>query len=182
VTTDPRRVLERGEDCVLVLPLYNEVHSTNLLRLRSAYPQATVVACVDDACGGWGRRAFVCGALAVVDDSMSPDVAATIIALASCGLTAAPRKVIASALGLVNPVPPLNEDDQELLRLLASDMTVSALARQRLCSERSMYRVLKRLYDRLGAENRAEAMVLARRMGLAIDHPGARDSEPRVRP
>ncbi|MFI9625600.1 DNA-binding response regulator [Streptomyces sp. NPDC052042] len=52
--------------------------------------------------------------------------------------------------------------DAELLRLLCTTITVAEIARRHYyCSERSMYRRIRRLYDDLGVGNRAELMSLA---------------------
>lgn len=51
--------------------------------------------------------------------------------------------------------------DTGLLRLLRTSMTVSEIARTYYCSERSMYRRIRKLYDDLGIRSRTELMSLA---------------------
>jgi DNA-binding NarL/FixJ family response regulator len=59
------------------------------------------------------------------------------------------------------------EDQQaEWLRALARGATVEELAESVGYSERAMYRQLRRLYERLGATNRTEALLQALRRGL----------------
>jgi DNA-binding NarL/FixJ family response regulator len=59
------------------------------------------------------------------------------------------------------------EDEQaEWLRALARGATVEELAESVGYSERAMYRQLRRLYERLGATNRTEALLQALRRGL----------------
>ncbi|MFF9650037.1 hypothetical protein [Streptomyces sp. NPDC014622] len=56
--------------------------------------------------------------------------------------------------------------DAELLRLLCTPITVAEIARRHYyCSERSMYRRIRRLYDDLGVGGRAELMSLATVLG-----------------
>ena len=56
--------------------------------------------------------------------------------------------------------------DAELLRLLCTPITVAEIARRHYyCSERSMYRRIRRLYDDLGVGGRAELMSLATALG-----------------
>ncbi|MEU9759598.1 DNA-binding response regulator [Streptomyces sp. NPDC047985] len=56
--------------------------------------------------------------------------------------------------------------DAELLRLLCTPITVAEIARRHYyCSERSMYRRIRRLYDDLGVGGRAELMSLAAVLG-----------------
>ncbi|MGH2763632.1 MAG: response regulator transcription factor [Thermoleophilaceae bacterium] len=54
----------------------------------------------------------------------------------------------------------------EWLRALARGATVEELAESVGYSERAMYRQLRRLYERLGASNRTEALLQALRRGL----------------
>ncbi|MCZ1011834.1 DNA-binding response regulator [Streptomyces lydicus] len=58
--------------------------------------------------------------------------------------------------------PTLPTYDTELMRLLCTSTTVSEIARRYFCSERSMYRRIRRLYDDLGVGSRAELMSLRR--------------------
>ncbi len=64
------------------------------------------------------------------------------------------------------PAPAPHEYDGELVRLLCTAMTVTEIARHYYCSERSMYRRIRKLYDALGVGSRAELMSAAGRLGL----------------
>ncbi|MFJ9418990.1 hypothetical protein ACIRPT_33250 [Streptomyces sp. NPDC101227] len=59
--------------------------------------------------------------------------------------------------------------DRELLHSLCTSATVSEIARRHYCSERSMYRRIRRLYDDLGVAGRSELLSLAAGWGLV--HP-----------
>lgn len=52
------------------------------------------------------------------------------------------------------------------LQMLATGATVAELARHVSYSEREMFRLLNRLYQRMGARNRMEALLIAARSGL----------------
>lgn len=68
--------------------------------------------------------------------------------------------------GTSGPLPcDLPAHDRELMELLCTSMTVSEIARRHYCSERSMYRRIRRLYDELGVAGRTELMALAAVLG-----------------
>ncbi|MGW1145061.1 helix-turn-helix transcriptional regulator [Streptomyces sp. NPDC002454] len=60
----------------------------------------------------------------------------------------------------------LAEGDRKLLRLLCTSMTVNEIARRHYCSERSMYRRIRKLYDGLGVCGRTELLSKASALGL----------------
>jgi DNA-binding NarL/FixJ family response regulator len=62
--------------------------------------------------------------------------------------------------------PPLADEEIGWLRKLAHGVPVSQLAEESFHSERDMYRVLARLYARIGVAGRAEAIVAATRWGI----------------
>ncbi len=64
-------------------------------------------------------------------------------------------------------VPHLALSDRLVLSALAKGLSVGELARRDGCSERSMHRRLRALYDSIGAGNRSQAVALAARWGLA---------------
>ncbi|MBT2398832.1 DNA-binding response regulator [Streptomyces sp. ISL-100] len=82
------------------------------------------------------------------------------------------------------PDPALSESDAELARMLCTPMTVSEIARSYYCSERSMYRRVRKLYDDLGVSGRTELMSLAGTLGLnqpaTTRLPGPRAVRPRA--
>lgn len=56
--------------------------------------------------------------------------------------------------------------DSLWLRELAAGQTISALARSHGCSERTLYRSLKKLYARLEVDNRSQAILVGSQRGL----------------
>ena len=65
--------------------------------------------------------------------------------------------------------PALGQDERCWLRWLAGGKTVASLAVAACYSEREMYRLLRKLYTRLGASGRTEALLAAQRYGLLDD-------------
>lgn len=77
----------------------------------------------------------------------------------------------APSVGEARPsAPAVDEADRGLLRLLCSSMTVSEIARHHYCSERTMYRRIRKLYDDFGVRSRAELVPLV--SGL-VEEPSA---------
>lgn len=64
----------------------------------------------------------------------------------------------------------LDPDDVALLRALATDDPLDAVARRLGMSERTLRRRARALYDRLGVNGRVEAALWAQRVGL-LDGP-----------
>jgi len=60
----------------------------------------------------------------------------------------------------------VSQEEVRWLQVLANGGTVGDLSRQAAYSEREMFRLLHRLYQRMGARNRMEALVIAARSGL----------------
>ncbi|MZF87638.1 helix-turn-helix domain-containing protein [Streptomyces sp. SID5643] len=60
----------------------------------------------------------------------------------------------------------LPDYDKELVGLLCTSMTVTEIARRYYCSERSMYRRIRKLYNRLGVGCRTELVSEAAALGL----------------
>ncbi|GAA3137906.1 hypothetical protein GCM10010466_31010 [Planomonospora alba] len=77
---------------------------------------------------------------------------------------ASPRSGRAPGERPSQPLP--REYDRELTRLLCTSMTISEIARRYYCSERSMYRRIRRLYDDLAVGCRTELIALASELGL----------------
>jgi DNA-binding NarL/FixJ family response regulator len=59
-----------------------------------------------------------------------------------------------------------SDRDVDLLRRLATGLTVAALAKEMGYSDRNVFRMLGDLYGRLGCRNRSEALLAANRLGL----------------
>lgn len=69
--------------------------------------------------------------------------------------------------------------DTGLMRMLCSSMTVCEIARRYYCSERTMYRRIRKLYDDVGVSSRAELIPLA--SVLTLNQPRAAAQVPSQR-
>ncbi len=110
------------------------------------------------------------GASGVVGEDDPTDHLVQVLTSALEGWTAVP---VAVARALAARVPPpadptawVGDGEISWLRALTDGATVSAIAADSGYSEREMFRVLQRLYQRIGVGNRTEAIVWATRNGL----------------
>ena len=62
--------------------------------------------------------------------------------------------------------PQLSPREGQVLRLLADGMSVAGIAKQLFVSESTAKTHISKLYEKLGAANRAQALVTAMRIGL----------------
>jgi DNA-binding NarL/FixJ family response regulator len=103
----------------------------------------------------------------VAKDSPSDDVIA-----AARHASVSPRSFAAADLAgamqrkLAPSGPQLSTRESEVLRLLADGLGVAAIARQLFVSESTAKTHISKIYDKLGAANRAQAIMLAMRSGL----------------
>ena len=65
--------------------------------------------------------------------------------------------------------PQLSPREREVLNLLAEGLGVSAISRRLYISESTAKTHISKIYDKLGAANRAQAIMSARRAGLSKD-------------
>ncbi|MBT0769498.1 response regulator transcription factor [Kineosporia sp. J2-2] len=112
-------------------------------------------------------RALHLGAVGLVPlESELPDLI-HVLSSAQRNRTVLPVDVVRALARSVSAVgTELSEAERAWLTELAGGRTVGDLARRSSYSEREMYRVLARLYRRLGATNRAAALIAAQRAGL----------------
>jgi DNA-binding NarL/FixJ family response regulator len=103
----------------------------------------------------------------VAKDSPSDDVIA-----AARHASVSPRSFAAADLAgamqrkLAPSGPQLSTRESEVLRLLAEGLGVAAIARQLFVSESTAKTHISKIYDKLGAANRAQAIMIAMRSGL----------------
>ncbi len=139
--------------------------------LAALYARVAVVELVTDDGVASFTAAVRRGAFGVLDPATELDHAVEVVAAAAAGLVLVPDRVDAALLdqrGEGTP-PPVEDAERGWLRWLGSGGTVAALAESSAYSEREMYRLLRRLYTRLGASGRTEALLLAERWGLLDD-------------
>ncbi|MFI7408987.1 helix-turn-helix transcriptional regulator [Streptomyces sp. NPDC049627] len=149
-------------DLPVLLPVNSEFQAEELRTIRVRHPLALLIAVTNDVSGHHTYYAIRSGAnfvfnLAISGESQIGMVHAQLSAHAHAHGDEAdeaptdepPRPVLPAATEL-------RRDERELVRELCTSMTVSEIARRHYCSERSMYRRIRRLYDELGVRGRAE--------------------------
>ncbi len=108
----------------------------------------------------------------VAKDSPSDDVIA-----AARHASVSPRSFTAADLAeamrrkLTPSGPQLSTRETEVLKLLAEGLGVAAIARQLFVSESTAKTHISKIYEKLGAANRAQAIMIAIRSGLLSDEP-----------
>jgi DNA-binding NarL/FixJ family response regulator len=108
----------------------------------------------------------------VAKDSPSDDVIA-----AARHASVSPRSFAAADLAeamrrrLSPSGPQLSARESEVLKLLAEGLGVAAISRQLFVSESTAKTHISKIYEKLGAANRAQAIMIAIRAGLLSDEP-----------
>jgi two-component system, NarL family, nitrate/nitrite response regulator NarL len=134
--------------------------------LAPAARQAVVVAVLSDGSPASHGEALRLGASAAVAENESVEEIVEVVLAASEGRARLPSE-IARTLATSSAAPaPVSTQERGWLRSLAHGATVAELAEESCYSERELYRRLGRLYRRLGAETRAEALVRAAKAGI----------------
>jgi DNA-binding NarL/FixJ family response regulator len=153
---------EEGRTLVAVMPSGAHQHLAGLDGLR--HPTVHVLADASELAYSAALRAGATGAFA--HDAELADIV-RIVLCAGLGLTLLPVDV-ARALNRrsVGPRPHLTNLDLQYLRMLANGATIASISRRFNHSEREMYRLLSSTYQRLGARNRTDALLLAQRFDL----------------
>ncbi len=115
------------------------------------------------------RQVLKAGASGVAPWDAPPEAVVRVMRAAFEGQCMVPVH-IAQALAAPAPVKPeisgVTAWEAKWLRTLASGATVADLAHESSYSEREMFRLLQRLYQRMGVRNRTEALVKAAQNGL----------------
>jgi DNA-binding NarL/FixJ family response regulator len=75
-------------------------------------------------------------------------------------------RLLAASQDFSPELPALSDWEMTALRLLANGVTIAELANETNHSERETFRLLHRLYERMGAASRSEAIVRAAQIGL----------------
>ncbi|GAA4474683.1 response regulator transcription factor [Phytohabitans houttuyneae] len=140
----------------------------NLLdALHRATADVVVVALLDQLSVDASVRALRAGAACVIARDVSPSSLREAFSAAVRGQSLVPVEVLRA---LIDPVekPPVDQpssQERDWLRGLAQGMTVGRLAVDAGYSERMMFRLLRGLYTRLGADNRTDALIKAQARG-----------------
>lgn len=130
-----------------------------------------VVAIVDSADPGDLAACLADGARAVVGPSMGAEEAFSVIDQACRGVTCLPTEALMETIQLARSQPSadLSPVELEMLSAMVEGMSVTDLARSMHHSTRTMTRLLRKLYDKLGVGNRRQAIEWAVREGVGVD-------------
>lgn len=117
-----------------------------------------------DAC----QRAMQAGANTALAHHAGLDLVVEAVLLALAQRTVLPTPVARDLV--VGPAQPstadLSSDERHWLRSLADGRTIAEIAEDAAYSHREMHRLLRSVYDRLGAANRSQALISATRRGI----------------
>ncbi len=137
------------------------------------YPHIPAIAVVEGLSLTTFARLVRAGASTVVDELRDIESLSTVVEAAVEGKAVVPLAVLRSMALTVPSEEELADrlSDQELswLRAMAEGRTVVELAETSGYSERAMFRMLRKLYIRLGVPNRTGALMWASRLGLVAD-------------
>jgi DNA-binding NarL/FixJ family response regulator len=135
--------------------------------LHRSPAEVVVVALLDQMSVAGSVRAFRAGAACVMARDTSPSALREAFGAAVRGESLMPVKVLRALIDSVaeEPSGQPSADERRWLRELAQGTTVGRLASEVGYSERMMFRLLRDLYTRLGANNRTEALIRAQAQG-----------------
>lgn len=158
---------------LVVISLHDHVQLDRLRECVAWGPQATTIGIVRGGAIQYAR-AFGVGAHAVVDVSSPPEDLLWAIAAALEGRAILPGRVMLDLVAMLpdgavavdHVVESITGEELRWLRTLAQGSTVLQLAVEVGYSEREMYRRLRRLYDKLGVNDRTGALMLLSRWCL----------------
>jgi two-component system nitrate/nitrite response regulator NarL len=150
--------------CAVVLVTVRALDELRLL--APAAGEAAVVAVLSDGSPASHREALCSGAAAAVAENESVEEIVEVVLAASEGRARLPFEIARTLATAPAAAAPVSTQERGWLRSLARGATVAELAHDSCYSERELYRRLGRLYRRLGAETRAEALVRAAKAGI----------------
>ena len=163
------REQDRGRGATVLLVQQQRLESDLVSVMRQSDPALLLIALLLDPSpptyGGALRRG---ACAAVLHDAQLDDIVA-VIAGALAHRAVLPVEVarsLADACGSAPERPTLSGEELRWIAALGAGTTVSRLAFTAGYSEREMYRRLRVLYGRLGAQSRVEAIANAVRFGL----------------
>lgn len=169
VSDDAAHWVQREPHPIVLVVLANEYAFALAASLREARPDVPLVALLPRTAPSCYRQAILEGFRGVVAlDAPLEDIVACVshaprdqmLLPREVVLALATGKAMAPENGVVTP------HETTWLRALGDGTSVAALAEMARYSEREMYRLLNRLYAKLGVNNRAEALVKATKLGL----------------
>ncbi|MGW5049810.1 DNA-binding response regulator [Actinokineospora sp. NPDC004072] len=164
---DPVEWVRQGGDGIVLLTVASEKDWQVLQGLCGASGNHAVVAVVEGSSDAAGARAMRVGARSVVPRAAQAELLRQTVAATARGQAVMPAGVavlLASGARQEESMP-VRDQEVDWLKQLANGMTVAQIANGAGYSERAMFRLLSRVYQRLGARTRLEAIMLARQSG-----------------
>ena len=168
---NPSEVLARSGRLIIVIPPDEPQRWYRMVEQLARQEEVTFVELTADEGVEGFASALRRGAVGVLPPGAELELAVEVLRSAVAGLVVLPER-IARAIhqpSTTTAPPPLQARERQWLRQLGTGTTVSALAESAAYSEREMYRLLSKLYTRLGAANRTEALLRAERWGVLDD-------------
>ena len=131
---------------------------------------ATVIALLSRNVPSFYRRALLTGASGIAAATDAPIHVARVLQAALSDYALVPLTALRETNGS-SPKPVLSASNTALLRGLADGMTADELAVKHGCSERTIYRRIRRVCASLQVRSRDEAVAMAQRLGLLTPTP-----------
>ncbi|WP_329052551.1 hypothetical protein OG738_08200 [Amycolatopsis sp. NBC_01488] len=158
-TADLNRTLREHRGAVAAVPAFTEAEGSVIGALRTAFPDTAVLGVVDDVSGDQTYAAMRAGAHGVLNTQLPPSRAVTVI-----------QRVAPAAPVRAGAAPALSVHDFAVLEMVVEARSTREMARHFYCSERTMYRRLKDIYDHIGVDGRRGLLELlaARRSHAAV--------------
>jgi DNA-binding NarL/FixJ family response regulator len=166
--TDPASWAYQQQDPLMLVAVHDEVAFDLVVDLTSD-PATTVVTLVDELNLVSVQTSLQAGAFGAVSLRGEPGDVVLALRAALSGSVLIPDSVARTMAGRGRPgAPEISVEQIGWLRGMASGLTVAELGRESGHSERDMFRRLSRLYRRLGARDRTQALLIAERLGLLV--------------
>jgi DNA-binding NarL/FixJ family response regulator len=163
------RARERCPDVLVVDVRLPDGNGLDLVRtVRDDHPDAGIVVLTMYAGDEQLFAALDSGASAFVPkDAPAADVVAAARHAAAAPRTFAAEDLAGAMRRRMSPTTPqISPREREVLQLLADGLGVAAISRRLYISESTTKTHISKLYEKLGAANRAQAIMIAIRLGL----------------
>ena len=170
---DDLRIWATGQSAAVSLLSLADDGDWRRLEMLTEQEGAVVLALLAQPRPSLYRRAFMAGAAAVAAAGDSPAHIARVLHAAMFDYALVPVAALREPRA-ARAV--LSERDKVLLRGLADGLTTEQLADRVGCSERTVYRRLRRVCNNLQVRSRSEAVSVALRLGLLTQPLYARDA------
>lgn len=160
-----------ANDGVVLLTIETSADLGAIERLLEVNQRIVVVALLANTASDLGPAALRHGANVVLDRSSDPRDVILSAHLARRGAALVPARILHKLIAPAANGPgglgiTLDDSERALLQDLADGATIERMARHRHQATRTVERHLRRLYLRIGAASRAQAVAKASRLGL----------------